>query len=297
MMHSVTIENDALRMEVWPQLGGKVSSLIDKADGFDLLFNYPAELPEEPQYDLPYHKGWYAGWDECFPAVGPSRYAGYPYDGIPVPDHGEVWSLPTVAAPMRHGITTVSEGLRFGYRFTRALYLDGSAVVADYTVHNLAPFAFRFVWATHPLLSMRVPVVLDLPQGTTMRLSHDAAGTEIGQEFAWPVTAGGDDLARPNDLRTGAAWKVYSHHPIGGPLTVRYPSRGRRLTVQYSSDDSVAAYWGVWVNTGGWGTHRHFGVEPTTGRHDQIDRSIKDHSAGTVPPLGKKSWTVRLAVG
>ena len=48
MLHPVTIENDAVRMEVWPALGGKVSSLIDKADKFELLFNFPAELPTEP---------------------------------------------------------------------------------------------------------------------------------------------------------------------------------------------------------------------------------------------------------
>src|SRR5687767_5533216 len=54
MLHPVTIENDAISMEVWPALGGKVSSIIDKADKFELLFNFPDELPTEPQYDIPY---------------------------------------------------------------------------------------------------------------------------------------------------------------------------------------------------------------------------------------------------
>ena len=85
MTQPVTIENDALQMDVWPGLGGKISSLIDKADHFELLFAYPVEYPvEHSQYDLPYAKGWYAGWDECFPAVCPSRYVGHPYDGIAV---------------------------------------------------------------------------------------------------------------------------------------------------------------------------------------------------------------------
>src|SRR4051812_41403300 len=57
MSQPVTIENDALRMDVWPQLGGKVSSLVDKSDNYDLLFSYPVEYPiEHSQYDLPYHK-------------------------------------------------------------------------------------------------------------------------------------------------------------------------------------------------------------------------------------------------
>ena len=68
----VTIENDALKMEVWPAIGGKIASLVDKADKFELLFAYPAELPQTAQYDIPYINSWYQGWDECFPTVGPS---------------------------------------------------------------------------------------------------------------------------------------------------------------------------------------------------------------------------------
>src|SRR5438105_3250546 len=136
MNQPVTIENDALRLEVWPQFGGKVSSAVDKADGYDLLFNYPAELPTGSLYDIAYAKGWCAGWDECFPAIAPSRYVGHPYDGIPVPDHGELWGLPTTAVPAKanDGITTVWQGLRFGYTLSRKLYLDGPTIAAEYTL-------------------------------------------------------------------------------------------------------------------------------------------------------------------
>jgi len=146
MAQPVTIENDAIQMDVWPQMGGKISSLVDKADGYELLFGYPVEYPiDHSQYGLPYGKGWYAGWDECFPTIAASKYVGHPYDGIPVPDHGEIWSLPTTAVPTKDGITTVWHGLRFGYRLTRKLYLDGPSVIAENTLINLAPFEFRFV--------------------------------------------------------------------------------------------------------------------------------------------------------
>ena len=51
------------------------------------------------------------------------------------------------------------------------------------------------------------------------------------------------------------------------------------------------------INTGGWAGHRHFAIEPTTGRFDQIDRAINDHSAGRVAPLGRREWAVRWEVG
>jgi hypothetical protein len=295
MAHPVTIANESVEMEVWPQFGAKITSLIDKVDHYDLLFNYPSEIPVEGlQYDRPYNKGWYVGWDECFPAIAPSKYAGYPYDGIPVPDHGEVWSLPTQTVPTKDGITTTWHGLRFGYRLTRKISLQGPRIISEYALQNLAPYDFRFVWALHPLMAMTVPVELELAAGTKFRLSHDAAGHEVDRHFTWPTGLEGENLSRLNNLPDNRGWKAFSSDPISTPITIHYPTRSRRATLEYSSPDRLPAYWGVWINTGGWGTHHHFAIEPTTGRFDQIDRSIKDHSAGKVEGMGQRTWSVSI---
>ena len=294
-MQPVTIENDAVRIEVWPQRGGKVSSVVDKADEFELLFSYPTEIPESPQYDSAYNKSWYAGWDECFPAVSPCKYLRHPYEGIPVPDHGELWGLPTTAVPTKDGITTVWHGLRFGYRLTRKLYLDGPSIVAEYTLVNVAPFEFHFVWAQHPILSTAVPMHIDAGAGAgdTFRLSHLSDSVPVDRAFQWPALDGGIDLSEPAALPGGSAWKVFSTEPISAPLTLRYPTRGRSLTSDYASETGLPAYWGIWLNTGGWGGHRHVAIEPTTGRFDQVDRSMRDGSSGRVGRLGRADWTVR----
>jgi hypothetical protein len=298
MAQPVTIESDALRAVVWPQFGGKVSSVVDKADGYDLLFTYPSELPTGPQYDLPYGKGWYAGWDECFPGVAPGKYAGHPYDGIAIPDHGELWGVPTTSVPARNGITTVWHGLRFGYRLTRKLSLEDAALLAEYTLVNLAPFEFRFVWAQHALLAMHVPVELSTDL-SRFRLSHDAKGADLQRSFDWGAAAGDlEDVARPSEMPPGGGWKLFSLDPIRSPFDVRFPSRGgRSLRVAYASEDGLAAYWGVWINTGGWAGHHHYAVEPTTGRFDDVERAVHDESAGRVGPLGRRDWSVRWEVG
>jgi hypothetical protein len=296
MSQPVTVENEAIRLQVWPTFGGKVSSIVDKADGFELMFDYPAELPTRPRYDEPFDDGWFAGWDECFPAVAPGRYPGRPYDGIGVPDHGELWGLPTTAVPTRGGITTVWHGLRFGYRLTRKLYLDGPTIVAEYTLINLAPFEFRFVWAQHAFLSIAAPVTLETPGGR-WRYSHDGNHVEHQREFDWPAVEPGLDLSLLATLPDDRSWKSFSLDPITAPLTVRYPTRSRSVTIDYGSDDDLPAYWGVWVNTGGWGNTRNFTIEPTTGRFDHLDRAVTDGSAGRVAPSGRRDWTVRWTMG
>jgi hypothetical protein len=295
-MHPVTVENDAILMEIWPQIGGKVSSVIDKADHYELLFNYPAELPDSPHYDAPYGDHWYSGWDECFPAIAPSTYPRHPYTGIAVPDHGELWGIPTTTAvPTRDGITTVWHGLRFGYRLTRKLYLQNSSVVAEYDLANLAPFEFRFVWALHSLMSMAQPVELSM-KPMPFRWSHDATGKRYDADFSWPMVAPEENLSRLESLPAKRTWKVFSADPIRSAFVVSYPTRKRSLRVEYESEDGLPAYWGLWVNTGGWAGNRHFAIEPTTGRFDEIDRSIKDDSAGKIDPFGRRQWSVRWTV-
>lgn len=296
MSRPVSIENESFELEVWPQFGGRISSLIDKADGHDLLFSYPDELPTRSPYGRSYAASWHAGWDECFPAIAGGPYSGHPYDGIAVPDHGEIWSLPTTAVPTDHGITTVWNGLRFGYRLTRKLWLDGPAIRLQYTLINLAPFPLHFVWALHPLLGMEKPVKLNVPSGS-YRFSHDAAGEVFDTMFEWPHVQEWEDLTHPNALPAKRGWKAYSANPIDSPAAVIYPERGRQLRFEYDAESDLAAYWGVWVNTGGWAAQRQVSLQPTIGRHDQIAAAIKDHSCGTVEPMGRCEWRVNLSVG
>jgi hypothetical protein len=297
-MHPVTIENDAIVMEVWPQIGGKVSSIIDKTDHYELLFDCPAEIPDSAHYDVPYGDHWYSGWDECFPAVAPSVYPRHPYSGIAVPDHGELWGIPTTTAvPTKDGITTVWHGLRFGYRLTRKLYLQNAAIVAEYSLSNLSPFDFRFVWAMHALLSLIQPVELDAEGARNFRFSHAADGTKADATFTWPSISSEENLSRPDSLPVKKGWKSFSVEPIASAFVVRYPTRNRSLRIEYESKDGSAAYWGVWINTGGWAGNRHFAIEPTSGRYDEIDRSIQDGSAGQIEPFGRREWSVRWTLG
>jgi hypothetical protein len=296
MSQPVSIENDDLELEVWPQFGGRVSSLIDKTDGFGLLFSYPDELPTRPLYDAPYAASWHAGWDECFPAIAAGPYVGRPYHGIPVPDHGELWGLPTTAVPTNNGITTVWSGLRFGYRFTRKLFLEGPSITAQYTLINLAPFPFHFVWAMHAMLAMEQPIELR-PAPGEYRLSHDAQDRQIDQQFRWPKVNEGEDLSLPLALPPKRGWKSYSNSPIASPATIVYPTRGRQLQIEYASENGLPAHWGIWVNTGGWASQRQASIQPTIGRHDQLAAAIRDHSCGTVEPMGRCEWSVKLSIG
>jgi hypothetical protein len=134
----VTIENDAIRLSVWPQIGGKISSIVDKADGFELLFNYPAEVSETSLYGKSFENTWNTGWDECFPTVAPCLYPRHPYEGIAVPDHGELWSLPTTAVPTR--VRVYAQAVSGGFGDHRGVFGSQSRSVRV-PVHVVRPSA------------------------------------------------------------------------------------------------------------------------------------------------------------
>src|SRR5204862_1529032 len=121
------------------------------------------------------------------------------------------------------------------------------------------------VWAMHALMSLRSPVQLDIG-AKRFRLANNATGVPIDEEFVWPKSSTGEDFTRPLELPSNCAWKLYSIEPITRPAIVRYPARGREVRIGFESDTHPQAYWGIWINTGGWVHHHHFAIEPTTGR-------------------------------
>ena len=149
----------------------------------------------------------------------------------------------------------------------------------------------------HALMAMSANVELDLPDVEYI-LSHDSRGTQYGQRFRLDDTGLLSNVSRPALLPDQQSWKVFAASPIGKGVTVRYPARsGLSVALNYHSDDLLAAYWGIWINTGGWMHHRHFAIEATSGRSDQLDRAIADHSAGSVRASGRITWRVSMTLG
>jgi hypothetical protein len=294
----VQLRSRELAVQLAPHLGGKITSLIDLADGHELLFQLPGAPPAQPPDPTRYDHSYYAAWDECFPAVAAGPYPAPPYLGVAVPDHGELWSQAAAVHHDERSATTSWRSARFGYQLERELALDGATLTASYTLRNPAAHELRFVYATHALLAMTAPVELRLPSDEPWRHSHGADGRAVGRAFRWPALPSPEatlDLARPTALPAGGAWKLFSERPATY-LRLCYPTRRRALTVEYRSRDAVAAYWGVWINTGGWAGHRHLAVEPTTGRYDALDASVADGSAGRVAGGATARWQVALTV-
>jgi len=83
------LENDLLRIEVLPELCGKIWSIISKPRKRELLRHNPGPTPHRVAPGSSFDGAFFGGWDEVFPNDAPVTV-----DGIDNPDHGEIWTTP-----------------------------------------------------------------------------------------------------------------------------------------------------------------------------------------------------------
>ncbi|HEX9014305.1 MAG TPA: DUF5107 domain-containing protein, partial [Anaerolineaceae bacterium] len=151
------LENDWLALDILPELGAKIYSLVHKPSGRNLLWHNPRLLPERAAYGAAFDDHWAGGWDEILPNDLPVPTAG----GELLPDHGEFW-----ACPADWQVVTLTERcceLRFNLR-GRVLPADLEKTVllteADpfarirYRFSNSCGETFPFLWNIHPALAV-----------------------------------------------------------------------------------------------------------------------------------------------
>lgn len=307
------LDNGLVRAIVVPALGGKIASLVDLKSGKEWLWQNPHLEPRQAEFGASYvirHDT--GGFDECFPSVGATRYPAGPWEGTPIPDHGEIWSLPWKADAFCDGTaielrTTVS-GVRFPYRFERTLIMhEGEAGVRlAYTVTNHTGFAFPFLWSAHPILAVEPGMRLLVPtRDMTVYSSVEDRWGRLGTPQAFPRLVDKDDRAR--DVSTlpepgiGMAVKLFGKSPVQGFVAVQDPAKRSELRMQF--DPNEITHIGLWLNFGGWSgvpgapPYYNMGLEPCIGAQD--DLAIAHHQyreTGTLPPHGRKSWQLDLIV-
>ncbi len=305
---ALRLENGPLTLTLIPNLGGKIATWEDRRRGLSWLWRNPY-LPwrrprDEARYVQEFDLG---GWDECLPAIAPGVYPTDPWAGVPIPDHGELWSQPwKIQLRIEEGerilATGVAEGRSFPYRFERTLILEANrpAVHIRYRLRNNAEHTFYFLWAAHPLFPLLPGTRLLIPGPATARVAAAIGIAPQAMVFPWPqlpIEGGFLDLQEPNPeggwalklfLRPAASWARLIH-PTGawwemgwrGPIT----------------------HLGLWINAGGWSgantpPYQNLALEPAIGAPDDLNEAMREWGFfGLLPPLQEMEWSLQVTLG
>jgi hypothetical protein len=298
---AIALSDGDLSVSVVPELGGKIASILWR--GRELL----ARNRLRPvTYGCPYADFDASGFDECLPTIGACAYPEGPWQGITVPDHGEVWSIPWsyVVEGTRFRLSVY--GVRFPYAFEKTIELRPPHTIRlGYAFTNLSAFPLRFLWSAHPLLAARPGMRIHLPAETRVRVdwSKDSRLGDLLAEHAWPHTRDRQgqavDLGLIGSRESGYADKLYTTRLSVGWCGAHDPADG--LYVVWIFPVEHVPFVGLSINQGGWPVDRpayfNLGLEPCNGYPDRLDVAIASGDCAVALPGDRLEWHLELRVG
>jgi hypothetical protein len=299
------LESERATVIVLPRISGKIASLVDESTGRELLWRNPERGYQEPMYGSGWAEYDMSGWEDCIPTVAASEYPEPPWEGIPLPEHGEVWALPWDARATDEAVELIIHGVRLPYRFEKSISIEGNGVCLHHRLVNPSAFPIRYIWATHPLFDVRPGTHIVLPKVTSVLLDwsrNDRLGSYL-DELSWPVAQ--DTQGRPVQLdrigesQLGYADKLYTSQVTEGWCGLYDPENGNAVVLTF--DARQLPYVGVWINQGGYPVDGvpcyNVALEPTCGYPDLLDVACSQGAAATIAPGQQQEWTVDLLFG
>lgn len=305
------LENESVRCVVVPALGGKLVSLIHLPTMREWLWKNPNLEYKAGEYGASYVQRYdVGGWDECFPSVAATRHPSFPWEGTPIPDHGELWAVPWKAETFCDGthaeVRLVAHGVRFPYRFERTMHMEAGepGIRLAYSATNLTPHAMPFIWSSHPAIAVLPGMKIQTPmREMTVYSSVDERFGVLGRPVTWPQVADRDgrvlDLSNCPDPSFAVALKLYGKSPAQGYVAIQDIVLGAELRMQF--DPTEVTHLGMWLNYGGWSgvanapAYYNVAIEPCIGAQDDLAIAMRNFGEyAELPPLGRQAWQVDL---
>lgn len=295
------LSSSQLRVEVDPDCGGKLRSLVSVRSGREFLYQDSREAFDGSQGYSHHDIG---GYDECFPTVAACRGrapSGHPYDYA---DHGSLWQKAWNAHDGGGALHMTCELAGLDCSFSRTCSLVGDDTLRlDYHLRNGGSRPVPFVYSAHPLLAANEHTRVILPREMTRAycyLSAPNSGLTDGDwlDLPCPMPA---DLVGPFSLGRQTFAKLFSDRLQEGRATVEYPDSGERLVITF--DTAALPHLGLLAAQGhdslGDG---HFagefllGLEPTTGIGDDLPTCLQTGTLRVLEPGAELGFWICLTV-
>jgi hypothetical protein len=179
----IRLENPFLRVDVAPEVGGRVISIFNKASGSEFLWRNERLALKPALPGEAYDPQFYGGIDEVIPGDIPERIG-----DLDCPDHGELWTLPLKARIVEDGLSLQGVLPRSGLGYHKFISLRPLScwIDMDYRIDNLSEEQRIFLWKLHAALKIEAGDTLLCParQAVVADLAWSRWKTE--SPFSWP---------------------------------------------------------------------------------------------------------------
>ncbi len=303
---AVQVDVEGASLVVIPELGAKIVSLTREGDDANFIWRDETRPLRAMTYGDEFGNYDASGFDECFPTIGECPYPRAPWEGVTVPDHGELWTARWDVETDGRALTTVTDGVCLPYRFWRMIEAgDGpGAFRFVYRVHNLLGRSMETLWSAHPLLAARPGMQVLMP-GNPRGSIVFAGGGRIAEagDIVWPSVptpdGGMTEYGAIGGPELHANDKVCVETTDEGWVALFDPGAGRFCALRVNRQDT--AHIAVCINHGWWPFSGQAGywvaLEPCTGFPDRLDEAMAAGRGRYIGPGGWIEWKMDLVVG
>lgn len=286
----VGLGSDAVDIRVIPALGAKILSLVDRRTGREWMWRPPGDLKLfANRTGDSFLDSTLVGADECVPTVLDCIWK-----GRNLTDHGEAWTEAWNYDSGGDAIVTRLVLPISPFTIQRTVTVDDATVTLDYELTNTGDEPEEYVWALHPMMTIRPGERLALPAEVDEVRSDTAINFEHsgrGDRWRWP----GSGWDRVDAIERGDAVKLFTAPLREGWAEIRHEDTGEGI--RYDWDTGELNTLGVWINRGGWDGYHHVAIEPTHGAPDPLDLAVRKWKRhATLAPGASTAWTVRITL-
>ena len=299
---SVVLSSGALSAAVIPSAGGKIASLVDLSSGHEHMVQRAGAAYRDQPYDGVYVDGECSGFDDMFPTIDECHYETFPWKGVRLPDHGEVWSLPWEHEVRADALTLRVRGVRLPYLLEKRVSMPSERTLRiDYTLSNETRFDMDFLWAAHVMITMEEGGRILLPRccrTAVTALSRSGRMGRYGDTVSWPEFTGPDGTRHRADVGRPAAVKdmekYYFRDPLDEGWCALRGSEGRLLALSFPV--ATVPYLGVLLNEHAFDDRYNLFLEPCTASFDRIDAARLRGQCSRVKAGSSYAWHLCMTV-
>ncbi|CAM4324569.1 galactose mutarotase-like enzyme [Paenibacillus endophyticus] len=285
---SIVMENGFVRLELVPELGAKLVSMVYKPTGKEWLLDSGSRPLLPPVYGSSFANGDMSGWDECFPTINSCVTE----SGATLPDHGEAWSLPWSYRRSGTSVLCTVKGVMLPFLFSREVtFMENGTIRLSYEVRNEGERPQPFLWAAHPQFAIEEPTEIVLPSGMQQLLCvYGGMRHDTGQSYAFT----GESLLRPDITGDGRKFYYPGQAPEGW-AALHGQASGNYLRLRWPLEQ--VPYFGVWIDEGMFNDRSVCALEPGIGYYDALDAAVQNGTARTLMPAEAYSWHLDIELG
>lgn len=284
------MESNFLKVDVAPEVGGRIVSLVEKRTGYEYLWRNPSThlrvLPARSEYD----PNFFGGIDELLPNDIEETI-----NGVACPDHGELWTMPLKSEINGDRIKLRGTLSNFGLEYEREMFLrqNGLGIDLAYRISNPTLQPRSFLWKLHAALNIVAGDVIDCPAYRAQAVDLAWSRRKTLVPFDWPIFDGQAVNIIP--APDGTVDFLHLFALTAGKIAWRRPGTGLNFT--YHFDTRVFPYAWLFASYGGFNGHYTVILEPCTTMPISVNEAAAKGQCSVLKPGETLETRVSITVG